>query len=84
MSAPIAMKELEEIGIFITAYYFKQLEHRKRSTSSITISHDNNANNTLGEMFEAAYTRAVKQVILSCDGVAKPRLAVLKKLSGAF
>tara|TARA_Y200000002_G_C22588991_1_gene624319 strand:+ start:138 stop:341 length:204 start_codon:yes stop_codon:yes gene_type:complete len=49
MSAPIAMKELEEIGIFITAYYFKQLEHRKRSTSSITISHDNNANNTLGE-----------------------------------
>ena len=49
MSAPIAMKELEEIGISTTAYYSTQLEHTKQSTSSITISHDNNANNTLGE-----------------------------------
>tara|TARA_A100000164_G_scaffold377379_1_gene416409 strand:+ start:2389 stop:2571 length:183 start_codon:yes stop_codon:yes gene_type:complete len=56
MSGPIAMKEPEEIGIFSTAYCFKQLEHRKQqSASSITISHDNNANNALGERFGAVY-----------------------------
>ena len=50
------MKEPEEIGIFSTAYCFKQLEHRKQqSASSITISHDNNANNALGERFGAVY-----------------------------
>tara|TARA_Y100001933_G_C18965743_1_gene550221 strand:+ start:1555 stop:1701 length:147 start_codon:yes stop_codon:yes gene_type:complete len=47
------MKELEEIGISSTAYCFKQLENRQKPALSITISHDNNANNTLGEKFGA-------------------------------